>query len=249
MKALRPLAVAFGFLSCIPVGKGPVEEVDLGRSLGWFPAVGLAFGALLAGVALLLRDHLPPTLVAVALVALLAALSGGLHLDGLADVFDGLGGGRGDRERTLAIMRDAHIGAHGAAALVLLLAAKVAAVHEVLRSGSTWALFGFPMLARWSAVPLVVCFPYARPVGLGLAMNHHGRPIHLVLTMGLTAACVAWLGVRALAPAGAALAGALGLAVLMWRRLGGLTGDVYGASIEIAELGFLVAAVGGAAVR
>jgi adenosylcobinamide-GDP ribazoletransferase len=244
MKALRPLLVAFGFLSCLPVRNGPVEEVELGRSLAWFPVVGLAFGAVLAGAAVLLHDHLPTALLAVCLVALLAVLSGGLHLDGVADVFDGLGGGRGDPERTLAIMRDPHIGAHGAAALVLLLGAKVAAVHELLWAGSTWALVCFPVLGRWSAVPLVVFFPYARPQGLGRAMADHSRPWHLILATVLAAACVAWSGVRTLAPAALALALSLVLAVVIWRRLGGLTGDVYGAAIEVAELGFLMVAVG-----
>jgi len=242
MRALRPLAVAFGFLTRLPVGNGSVDEADLGRSLGWFPAVGLAFGLLLAGAACLLHDHVPSTLLAVGLVALLAALSGGLHLDGLADVFDGLGGGRGDRERMLAIMRDSHIGAHGAAALVLLLAAKAAAVHEVLRAGSGWALFCCPVVARWAAVPLLVLFPYARAQGLGRAMTDHGRPRHLVFATVLAAACVGWSGSRTLVPTASALIAALGLAVLMWRRLGGLTGDVYGATIELAELAFLVAA-------
>ena len=242
MKTLRPLAIAFGFLSRFPIGNGPVAAADLGRSLAWFPVVGLAFGGVLAGTAHLLHDHLPAPLLAVSLVALLAALSGGLHLDGLADVFDGLGGGRGDREKTLAIMRDSRIGAHGAIALVLALAAKVAAVHEVLGTGATWPLLCCPILGRWSSVPLVIFFPYARQEGLGKAMTDHGRPRHFVQATLLAAACLAWSGDRALGPAVAALAAALGLALFVRRRLGGLTGAVYGAAIELAEIAFLIAA-------
>jgi adenosylcobinamide-GDP ribazoletransferase len=244
MRTVRPLAVAFGFLSRLPVGNDPVAAADLARSLTWFPVVGLAFGGVLAGTAHLLRDHLPAPLLAVGLVALLAALSGGLHLDGLADVFDGLGGGRGDREKTLAIMRDSRIGAHGAMALVLALAAKVAAVHEVLRSGATWPLLCCPVLGRWSSVPLVIFFPYARQEGLGRAMTDHGRPLHFAQATLLAGACVVWSGDRVLGPSAAALAAALGIALFVRRRLGGLTGDVYGAAIELAEIAFLAAACG-----
>jgi adenosylcobinamide-GDP ribazoletransferase len=242
---LRPLAVAFGFLTRLPLGDRAVAEAELGRALPWFPVVGLALGLTLACSARLLHDHLPAPLVAVGLVALLAALSGALHLDGLADLFDGLGGGRGDRERTLSIMRDSRIGAHGAAALVLLLAAKVAAVHDLLRAASTWPLVCAPVLARWSAVPLVVYLPYARAQGLGRAMADHGRPRHVLLATIAAAACVVWSGPRVLAPAASAAVAAALLAAFMHRRLGGLTGDVYGAAIELAELAFLAAATAG----
>ncbi|HEY3233120.1 MAG TPA: adenosylcobinamide-GDP ribazoletransferase [Polyangiaceae bacterium] len=241
MKALRPLAVAFGFLSLLPVGNRPVDEAELGRALGWFPAVGFVFGLTLASVARGVHERFPASLLAVGLVALLALLSGGLHLDGLADVFDGLGGGRGERERMLVIMRDSHIGAHGAAALVLLLLTKATAVYELLRAHAIWGLLCAPVVARWAAVPLVIFFPYARPHGLGRAMAVHGRARDLVLATVVAAACVAWVGVRVFVPTASALAIAVGLAFLMRRRLGGLTGDVYGAAIELAEVAFFVA--------
>jgi adenosylcobinamide-GDP ribazoletransferase len=239
---MRPILVAFGFLSRIPVGNRPVAAADLASSLAWFPVVGLAFGGVLAGTAHLLRDHIPAPLLAVGLVALLAALSGGLHLDGLADVFDGLGGGRGNREKTLAIMRDSRIGAHGAIALGLALAAKIAAVHELIRTGATWPLICCPVLGRWSSVPLVIFFPYARQEGLGRAMADHGRAWHFAQATLLAGACVVWWGDRVVAPSATALAAALGLALFVRRRLGGLTGDVYGAAIELAEVAFLIAA-------
>lgn len=239
---MTALAAAFGFLSRLPIGGRAVEDVTLGRSLAWFPAVGLVFGLILAGAAALLRDRIPAPLLAVGLVAALALLSGGLHLDGVADVFDGLGGGRGDRERILAIMRDSRIGAHGAAALVMTVLAKVAAVHELVRAERAWALLAGPAVARWCAVLLVLLFPYARPHGLGRAMRDHGRPRHLAAATALLAGSIGWSGARVLGPAAAAAAAALLLACAMRRRLGGLTGDVYGAAIELAELAFLAAA-------
>ena len=235
---LRPLAIAFGFLTRIPVPTGEVSARDLGRAVAWFPAVGAALGGALAGLHLLLAGRIAPALVAIAAVALLAGLTGGLHLDGFADVFDALGGGRGSRERMLAIMRDSRIGAHGAAALALLLAAKLVAVA----GAPTWALFGAPIAARWAVVPLIVGFPYARPEGLGQPFHGSAGPAQLVVATALTALALVGFGAPALTSAAVALASALALACWLHRRLGGLTGDVYGAAIELAELSFLVMA-------
>jgi len=239
---LRPLAIALGFLTRLPVRTGPVEPRELGHALTWFPVVGVVLGAALIGAQRVLGDRLAPGLGAVALVAGLAGASGGLHLDGFADVFDALGGGRGDRRRMLAIMRDSRIGAHGAAALVLLLAAKLAAVGEVLGHGPAWAVFACPVAARWAVVPLVVWFPYVRPDGLGKAFHGHAGVGQVVGATLWCALAIGWLGTHAVVAAAIALGAALGLAVWLQRRLGGLTGDVYGAAIELAELAFVTAA-------
>ena len=238
---LRALTAAFSFLTRIPIAAGSVEPRDLARSLTWFPAVGAALGAVLVAIAHLLLGPLSPAMTAVALVAVLAGLTGGLHLDGVADVFDALGGGRGQRDRMLAILRDSRIGAHGAAGLVLLLVAKVVATAEILER-ATWALYAAPVAARWAVVPLVVAFPYARPEGLGKPFHGHAGPAQLLGATLVAALAIGWLGVAALLPALAALAAALALAVWLHRHLGGLTGDVYGAAIELAELSFLVVA-------
>lgn len=239
---LRSLALAFGFLTRLPVKNVLVEDADLGRSLAWFPIVGVALGLALVGTERLLRGYLSADLVAVGLVVLLAVLTGGLHLDGLADVFDALGGGRGDRQRMLAIMRDSRIGAHGATALCLFLTAKVFAVMVVLRHDAVWQLFAFPVLARWAVIPLVIFYPYARLEGLGRPFHGHGRPFHFAVATCLTVALVAWTGTHVIAPGVSALAVALGMGLWLKRCLGGLTGDVYGAAIELSEIVFLVVA-------
>ncbi|HYD41278.1 MAG TPA: adenosylcobinamide-GDP ribazoletransferase [Anaeromyxobacter sp.] len=245
---LRHLAAALRFLTRLPVPGPPLDARDLGRALAFFPVAGAALGALVAGTGWLLAPRLAPGVLAVLLVALLAALSGGLHLDGLADVADGLGGGHGDRARTLAIMRDSRIGAFGAAALVLLLLVKVAAVAELLgRGGAEWALLCAPVLGRTAAVPLVVLFPYARPEGLGRAFHEGGGPRELLVAGGLClvtlcAAAATAAGLRAFLPAAAGLGAAVLVALACRRRLGGLTGDVYGAAIELAEAAFLLTA-------
>ena len=243
---LRHAAAAFQFLTRLPVPGPPLDGKELGRALAWFPLPGLALGALAAGLAWLAGPHLAPGVLAVLVVALLAAVTGGLHLDGLADVADGLGGGHGDRERSLAIMRDSRIGAFGAAALVLALLLKVAAVLALLAHGpAAWALLSAPMLARLLAVPLVVFFPYARPEGLGRPFHDGGGVRELVVALALTALVLPWFGVRVLLPSAAAVATAAAVAFWVRRRLGGLTGDVYGAAVELAEVAFLVAASAG----
>jgi adenosylcobinamide-GDP ribazoletransferase len=240
-----PLRIAAAFLTRLPVQLGEAAETEVGRALACFPIVGLGLGTVLTGAAWL-ASTLPPFLSAVGLVALLAAATGGLHLDGLADVFDALGGSHGNRARMLAIMRDSRIGAHGALALLLVVLAKVSAVSALLQRGSWWAILLFPAVARGSVVPLVVAFPYVRADGLGRRFKDQGSAAELVWATAFTAAMLLCAGARALTPAALAFAAALGFGVWMRRRLGGQTGDTYGAAIELAEVAFLAAAARGA---
>jgi adenosylcobinamide-GDP ribazoletransferase len=238
---MRPLAdarLAFQFLTRLPVGGG-LAGADLGRSCAWFPLPGAVMGLLVAAGAHLSAGHLPALLAGVLAAAALAWLSGGLHLDGLADLFDGLSGGHGDRARTLAIMRDARIGAHGAAALVLVLLAKSAALAELVGRDDFWSLLAAPAVARFAVVPLVVGFPYARPEGLGKAFHGTAGAREIAVSALLAALAVAPGAPASLGRAAAALAVAWAVALVARRRLGGLTGDVYGAAIELAELAFL----------
>jgi adenosylcobinamide-GDP ribazoletransferase len=242
MRPLRDARLAFQFLTRLPVGTGSLAGADLGRSCAWFPLPGAAVGLAAAAGAYAAGSHLPPALAAVLAVAALAWLTGGLHLDGVADVFDGLGGGHGDRARILHIMRDSRIGAHGATALVLVLAVKVASIAEVLGRGELWPLVAAPVVARFAAVPLIVLFPYAREEGLGKAFHGSAGGREIAIAAALTAAALAPFAPASLAPAAVGLAAAGAVALALRRRLGGLTGDVYGAAIEIAEAALLAAA-------
>ena len=244
MNIIRPLTIAFAFLTRLPVRLGEAEDADVRGALACFPIVGLALGMALTGAAWL-APTLPPSVTAVGLVALLAAVTGGLHLDGLADVFDGLSGGHGDRTRILTIMRDSRIGAHGALALLLIVLAKVFALSALVQRRSPWAILLFPAVARWSVVLLIVAFPYVRDEGLGRRFKDQGSAIEFVWATAFTAVLVFGVGARALAPTAVALAAALGFGVWMRRRLGGLTGDAYGAAIELAEVVFVAAAARG----
>jgi adenosylcobinamide-GDP ribazoletransferase len=240
MSRLRPFGVAVSFLTRFPIHVENVAGVDFGRSVAWFPAVGLAFGLVVVGANALLGSWLAPELRGIVLVAIVAALSGGLHLDGLADTFDAVGGGKGDRERMLSIMRDSRIGAHGAIALFLLLAAKAIAVTEVLRGNSLGVLLVWPAVGRWAVIPLIVLFPYAREEGLGAPFREHTAWVHFVAATAFMAVIVARMIPTHWLAAFATTLPVLGLGIWMWLRLGGLTGDIYGAAVEVAETAFLI---------
>src|SRR5262245_25893585 len=237
---MRAVVAAFAFLTRLPVWRGPIRDVDLGRSVAFFPLVGLVLGFALTGVAAGLGGTVSPWLVAVLLAAVLAALTGGLHLDGFADVFDALGGGRGDRARMLEIMRDSRIGALGAAALNLLLIGKVAALAQAAERRDLLALLAFPTVARWLAALLLVLFPYVRAEGLGRAFSGEAGRVQVAAASGIAVVVVGVLGPGLILPAAGTAAIVLGFAFWMHRRLGGLTGDVYGAAIELGEVSMLV---------
>jgi cobalamin 5'-phosphate synthase/cobalamin synthase len=234
------LFAAIGLLTRIPVRRA-FDPSELGGAAFLFPVVGAGIGVLQLGAFLLLAPRLPSLLAAVAVVALSAWLTRGLHLDGLADFADGLGGGR-DREDALRIMRDPSVGAFGVAALVLVLAAKIAGVDAL---PSPAALVLAPALARFSIVPLCLFLPDARE-GSGLAspIIAHLGPVDLAAAALVSAALVLVLAPRR----GALCFGAVVLvsflvAALARKRLGGVTGDVLGANVELSEAAALSASL------
>lgn len=237
-----PLRLAFAFLTRIPLPIGSVTPWQLGAAVAYFPLVGAVLGGAQWLALTSLPAELEPALIGVALVALGAMLTGALHLDGLADVFDGLGGGRGDPSRMLEIMRDPRIGAHGATALVLVLLAKVYAIGSLAAHGVAAGVFLAPVCARLSAALLIRGFPYARAEGAGRSFRDHATWNHVAIAgvTVLVAIFAAGWEFFAAAVFGLALAGAIGLWV-HWRA-GGLTGDAYGAAIELCEVGVLIAA-------
>jgi adenosylcobinamide-GDP ribazoletransferase len=235
---LRPFLCATSFLTRIPVPGGTFSEQEVARGAGYFAWVGALIGALLWAFSAL-TPYLGERLTGLLLVALWAAITGGLHLDGLADSFDGLSGGRGQRERTLEIMRDSRIGSHGALALVLLVLVKAYAIERLL-SFEPSGLWLAPVLARFLCTLLIVSFPYARDAGLGSAFRGRVGRFELALGVPPLAAAIWLAGPSAIGGVFAGGVAALWLALRFRRLLAGLTGDVYGAAIELAEAACLL---------
>lgn len=239
---MNALLLAVGFLTRLPTWRASIQERHFGAAVAFFPLVGAGLGlgmyALWAG----LVGRATPLLAAALVVAALAWITGGLHLDGVADVSDALGAAgklppEQKKARMLEIMRDSRIGALGALGLMLALGLKVAALAE-LRDARLLVLA--PAVARLMPGLCMIGWSYARPQGLGSLFHARARAWQVALGAAPVLALAAWTGAWLAASAG--LVGGLAMAWRMNRHLGGLTGDVYGAAIEIAEISFFVAA-------
>lgn len=244
---MNALVLMLGTLTALPVpAPTTVDRRTSGRAMLLTPVGGLVLAVPLVLLALL---DAPAGLLATLLVALLAVLTRGLHLDGLADTADGLGSGRRG-EAALAVMRQSDIGPFGVVTLVLALLAQVAALAVCLAAGAGPAVLLVALVASRGVLP-VLCtpaFPAARRDGLGrgFAGAVPVVPAALSLLAGLAVAVGGALllssgslpgtddvgPVPVLLPALAPLAG-LGLAWHARRRFGGVTGDVYGAAVEV----------------
>ncbi len=240
---LDTLVIAVSFMTTVPMPRlmrDPGAEA-LGRSAVWFPVIGLALGGGLAAALLGLRQVFDPLLAAALVVALWAALTGGLHLDGLADCCDGLLGSH-TAERRLQIMTDSRIGAFAGVGLTLFLILKVLAV-AALPAQPIVALALAASLARWVVVPgaKIAAAPDSTDLGA-----HFARGIRLH-TLALAALLpLVWLGLgvtgdlRVLVGVLAGHLVAFGLMAFARHRLGQVTGDVLGMIIELCELAVLL---------
>lgn len=236
--SIHSLRSAVAFLTVIPVAAGEGKPgARLGRA--YFPAVGALLGLLAGAVFALISTLTTQMLGAVAAVAVMALLTGGLHLDGVADAADGLFG-RGDRARRLETMRDPRVGSFGAIALIVVLLGDVAALTALAPAKAIAALVIGGALSRWAMLLVVAFVPYVRETGLGVAAGGANRAFDLVLGSALAAlACLLdWR--RALIAVLVVGLTALVVSGLARRRIGGATGDIYGATTELCQLAALV---------
>ncbi len=249
MKGLR---IALSFMTVLPVrAVSTFQQGDLGRSAAWFPFAGLLIGLILAGTRLLLARIFPDLLGAILVVALWAILTGGLHLDGLADCCDGLLASV-PVERRLEILKDPRLGSFGGIGLVLAVLIKVGAISALapaLGRAAYLPLILVPVIARW-LILLLARQPMARPGGLGaefaLGVTTRSYLLAAITPLIVTAICLliggGWRVLLALAVMHLA---ALGVITFARARLGGLTGDVLGLVVELGEIsGLLACAVG-----
>jgi adenosylcobinamide-GDP ribazoletransferase len=242
---LRALAASVAFLTRIPIGRRlALDGADVARGALLFPVVGAGIGAAVGGTALLFHELVPALPAAGLALALGVFLTGAIHLDGLADTADALGGR--SRAEALAIMRDHAVGSYGVAALIVDLLVKAALVAALLDQGDTViALVAASALARAAPLPLAYLLPYARKdSGPGGVL---GGRISLWSVVGAVAVAAALalvlLGVRGAWMIAAAALLALFLGVVFRRWLGGVTGDGLGATTELCDTLALLVAV------
>jgi adenosylcobinamide-GDP ribazoletransferase len=244
MNSTLPLALTF--LTKLPwPWRGPADKAALARSLFWFPWVGALLGLGFWGAWSGLHRVLPAPAAAALLLVLTVWITGGLHLDGLADTADGLAGSR-DPAESLRLMKDSRVGTFGVLSLILALLLKFSLFLSLAAPASgAKALVLYPVVSRWGMVLLAYLSPYARPEGgLGQAMTLGVNP-RILAGASLSAAVLALL---ILGAPGLALFAAAG--ALVWlgslyfqKRLGGITGDVLGAANEILEVLILAGAL------
>ncbi|MEX2247664.1 MAG: adenosylcobinamide-GDP ribazoletransferase [Dehalococcoidia bacterium] len=233
---MKPFLSAVQFLTRLPVpGATPGDLTAVAGAQAWFPAVGLLLGAALVGVDRIAMRALPPVAVDALVVVALIVLTGALHLDGLADAADGLFGGR-DAEDRLRIMRDVHAGTYAIVAVFAVLLLKWSGLLSLPVNVRVEALLLFPCLARFSLLVAIAVFPYAREEGVGAGFRERAWP-GATLAGG---AFVLLVSVGMLGAGGAlafafAIAAGLAAGAFATRLAGGMTGDVYGATVEVSE--------------
>ena len=227
---------ALRFLTALPLRPEPPDAAPerFGRSLAYFPLVGLLIGLILAGMDAVLRTVFPASVVNGLLLLAGALLTGGLHLDGLADACDGLFA-RAVPDRRLEIMRDSRIGGFGAAGVACLLVVQYGALEGLALDQRITALALAGLLSRWAMVLSIAAFPYARSAGVGRAFKDGATPAAVAAATLSTVAGAAVAGVIGLLAALAVSAAAWLLGRWTLTRIPGLTGDIYGAIGVVTE--------------
>lgn len=238
---MLPLWIALQFLSSLPIRlPGMPAPEELGRSLLFYPLVGLLFGVILWALNVALAGA-PLLLHAALLLTVWVLLSGALHLDGLADSADAWLGGFGDRERTLTIMKDPRSGPIAVVTLVLVLLLKYAALLALIEKQQGMALIIVPLIGRAALLGLFLTTTYVRAGGLGQALaDHLPRKTGWQVLVVSAALCVLIAGFNAVVALLLAVVMFIWLRHLMVRRLGGTTGDTAGALLELLEMSVLV---------
>lgn len=234
---------AFRFLTGIPLPWWrEANRQEFSRSLAYYPIVGLVIGLLLAVLYYVFSPFLPRLAEAFVLVLGMVLISGGMHLDGLADTVDGIGASHKDHDKWRNVMHDSGIGAFGVIALILDILAKVVLLAVIKEDYIVPALVILSTAGRWTMLYSVYSYPYARDAGAGSELKE-GTPltalvagtiftIAIALIFGWLAGLMCFLAVW--------LAN-VAMARYARKKFGGLTGDIYGAINELAEVAVLAA--------
>lgn len=243
---MNGIILLFKFMTRLPLGLEPKFDSDsLGKSMKFFPIVGMVMGIILFAFFWGLSKVIySPMVMVVLLIIIEVILTGGLHLDGLADTFDGIFSYR-SKQKMLDIMKDSRLGTNGGLVLILYFILKVALVYELdmtigLPSGIVFLLT--PAIARLNSVVNCASAPYARATGMGKTFvdntNGCGVVVAMVITLAyMFAVCqLFFLPYVLLAIVPIVMLLGFIFAKLMTRKIGGVTGDTLGAVVELSEI-------------
>ena len=237
IEPLEDIALAMQFMTRVPIWFRGLDPARLNRASAWFPIVGLFVGGLGATCYTLVVPHLGRSVTALVVVLVMIIVTGGLHEDGLADCADAFGGGW-TREDRLRILKDSRIGSFGAIALVLSLGARIMLLATLPAPSVLNYLVSAQVLARWTPLPLGAILQSARgPESQGGRIAGKIPWFAAALGTVLAAAAVGYfLRLSAWQPILAVVAVAVLSGVYYQRRIGGVTGDCMGATIQISEI-------------
>jgi len=226
---------AMQFLTRIPMPSRPYAPDSLARAVKFFPLAGFVVGAAAAFLHILIAPHLPRLAAAFVVLVFLVAITGGLHEDGLADTADAFGGGS-TRDKILLILRDSRIGSYGGIALALSLLGRLVLIASLPLAQVTYYLIAAHV--RWTVLPLSHFLASQRSDGQGVRIARlTSRDALIGSTIFSFALAIALLRVQAIAPILSAIAIAWLTGMYYKRRIGGITGDCFGATIQLAEIG------------
>lgn len=238
---LKDMALALQFLTRVPIRFSGLDPARLSRAAAWFPAVGLVVGGLSAWGYALIVPHLGSSLAALTAVLITVTITGGLHDDGLADCADAFGGGW-TREDQLRILKDSRIGSFGGLALIFSVASRIFLLSAMPAGMVFKYIISAHVIARCTPLPLSALLKPARgPEGQGRRVAGVISWSTVAFGMAFTVAiAIAILHFAAWQPivAVAVLTAVSGL--FYQRRLGGITGDCMGATIQLSEIAVYV---------
>jgi adenosylcobinamide-GDP ribazoletransferase len=223
------------FLTRLPLPQVKLDEKKIASALPFFPLAGGVIGGILTLIYIFGSAILPKQVLAGIIVIMNIIITGGMHLDGLADTLDGLFC-FGDREKKLTVMRDSRIGAYGVIGLVSVILLKYLLISSLSSAYLVPALMVFPVLSRWMMTFAIVFYPYVREKGLGKAFAD--QKLSAFATAGLFTVLISYITAKTyglMVTLGIFVSGFL-FNQYLFRQLRGMTGDTYGALNEFCEI-------------
>lgn len=238
MKILESIVVAFQFLTrlYLPINV-EWDTANLRRSLMWFGLVGAFIGVILAGAMTLFnRFDLIPAVSAIIILLIWIFITGGMHIDGISDMADGFFSMR-DKEKTLEIMKDSHVGAFGVITIVFLLLIKFEMLKEfIIIEKNVWLLILPPTIARIAAGLVLSFYETTKKSGLGYTFHSSDPRIFWAIGFIVTLIISSILNIKSLIFIGIAILASNLMALWAKKKIGGLNGDIYGAIVETVEV-------------